>query len=83
MKMKWECDSRYIPFVKKFTPSDEYVIYKTGKSIRVDLSLVEWSKFKSKRGEVSLIYDGEIGKLFLVDRKKQACKTMPLELTQT
>ena len=38
--MKFECISKFIPFVNKITPNDVYKIYKKGSSIRIDYSLV-------------------------------------------
>jgi len=48
--MKWECESKFIPFIKKVTPSDDYKIYKKGNNIRIDLTLSGWSKFRCIRG---------------------------------
>lgn len=70
-EMNWECDSKIIPFVKKFAPSDTYTIYKYGDSLRIDLSLLGWKKMKSIRGESSILFNGkgtnEEGRLLLID----------------
>ena len=72
-EMNWECDSKIIPFVKKVTPSDTYKIYKLGSSLRIDLSLLGWSKLQSIRGNSSIIFNGigeEKGRLLLIDHEK-------------
>ena len=74
-EMGWECDSKIIPFVKRFAPSDNYKIYKLGDSLRIDLSLLGWQKMKSIRGNSSIMFNGkggEEGRLCIVDHNKRA-----------
>jgi len=70
-EMNWECDSKIIPFVKKFAPSDTYKIHKLGDALRIDLSLLGWKKMKSIRGESSIVFNGkglgEEGRLLMID----------------
>lgn len=39
IEMSFECESSIIPFLKSFTPHDNFKIYKQGSSIRLDFSL--------------------------------------------
>ena len=68
--MNWECDSKIIPFVKKYAPSDKYNIYKRGSNLRIDMTLIGFTKLQCLRGNVSLILKGkgsDAGKLLMVD----------------
>jgi ankyrin repeat domain-containing protein 13 len=67
MTMRWECKSSIIPFVKRFTPSDVYQIYKRGKNVRIDLTLIAWDSLKSRRGNTSLLFNGKNKKLEIFD----------------
>ena len=55
-EINWECDSVLIPFLKKWTPSDTYYIYKRGDKVRVDFTLVGWNKLKCIRGNLSALF---------------------------
>jgi len=73
-EMGWECDSKIIPFVKKVAPSDTYKIHKLGSMLRIDLSLLGWSKLQSIRGNSSIIFNGfgneDGGRLMMVNHDK-------------
>ena len=73
-EMGWECDSKIIPFVKKVAPSDTYKIHKLGSMLRIDLSLLGWSKLQSIRGNSSIIFNGfgneEGGRLMMINHDK-------------
>ena len=71
-EINWECDSKYIPFVKKLTPSDTYKIYKKGSNLRMDMTLLGWNKLKLLRGNVSIVLQGRgsgkhEGQLLMID----------------
>lgn len=68
--------SNFIPFVRKFTPSDCYTIYKKGGNVRIDLTLVGWERLRAKRGALSLLYIGEEGKLLLIDYVAKTSKEL-------
>lgn len=70
LKMRWECTSLLIPFLKKFTPSDIYTIYKQGNNVRIDLTLVSWDQLKAKRGNVSILFVGDEKRLMIIDNVK-------------
>ena len=42
LNMSWECISSFIPFLKRFTPSDEYYICKKGNNLKIDLLFVQF-----------------------------------------
>jgi hypothetical protein len=79
--MSWECISRFIPFLKKFTPSDEYYICKKGNNVKIDLSLIGWEQFKAKRGKVSLVFNGEYNKVILIDHDKKTSRELFSDLS--
>jgi GPCR-chaperone/Ankyrin repeat len=83
INMSWECISSFIPFLKKFTPSDEYSIYKQGKNLRIDLTLVGWEQLRAKRGKISLMFDGDWNKVILMDHDKNSSKELFNELSYT
>lgn len=54
-ELHWECESSWIPFLSRFAPSDTFQIWKVGSFIRLDFSLVGFSKLQSKRRRMSII----------------------------
>ena len=55
-EIRWECQSNFIPFLSKFAPSDNFQIWKIGSSIRLDFSLVGFSKLQNKRRRMSILF---------------------------
>ena len=57
MKIKWELDSSIVPLVSKIAPSDTYTVWKKGKSLRLDSTLVGFKNLKTKRRPMSFIFN--------------------------
>lgn len=83
MTMRWECKSNIIPFVKRFTPSDVYQIYKRGKNLRVDLTLIGWESLKSRRGNISLWFNGHQKKLKIFDHHSGSIREFDAEPSES
>ncbi|KAJ6246172.1 ankyrin repeat domain-containing protein 13c [Anaeramoeba flamelloides] len=70
MKIHWEINS-WLPFIEKFLPSDEYLIWKTDSNIRVDCTLIGFENRNWVRGNVSLLLTGlkteTPGDVFIID----------------
>jgi hypothetical protein len=59
-EVHWEIQSSWIPFLNKIAPSDTFQIWKVGSSIRVDFSLVGFSKLQTKRRHMRILFrDGK------------------------
>ncbi|CAG0896150.1 unnamed protein product [Darwinula stevensoni] len=58
LELKWDFHS-WIPFVSRLLPSDVCKIHKRGSSIRIDITLVDFTDMRWERGNVSFLYDGE------------------------
>lgn len=70
-EVRWECESRFLPFAKRIAPSDCYKIFKRGDRIRVDLTLKSWTGGKCIRGSNSVIFDGLQQKMWMVDHERR------------
>ncbi|OMJ66425.1 hypothetical protein SteCoe_36731 [Stentor coeruleus] len=81
IKMKWECVSKFIPFLKKFTPSDEYYICKKGNKLKIDLTLIGWEQLRAKRGRVSLLFDGDFYRVIIIDHDKNTSRELFTDLS--
>lgn len=55
LEMHWECQSNWIPFLYKLAPNDTLQIWKAGRNVRLDFSLVGFSKLKNKRRLMTLL----------------------------
>jgi hypothetical protein len=55
-ELHWECESNWIRFLGKIAPNDTYHIWKIGSFLKLDFSLVGFSKLKSKRRRMSIIF---------------------------
>jgi len=80
LEMKWDFESSLVPFLSKIAPSDTFKIWKYGKYLRMDNSLVSFKKLKSKRRNMSMIFNPDAsmpegrnscGYLFLLNRNKK------------
>ena len=80
LNMNWECTSNFIPFIKKFTPSDEYHICKKGRNLKIDLTLVGWEQLKAKRGKLSLLFFGRHHKVVIFDHKNNSSRELFADL---
>ncbi|KAL4705025.1 hypothetical protein ACJJTC_009813 [Scirpophaga incertulas] len=58
MELTWDFHS-WVPLVSRMLPSDMCKIYKSGSSIRVDSTLVDFTEMKWERGDISFIFDGK------------------------
>lgn len=56
IEMNWKFHTQ-IPLVSHLLPSDTYKIYKKGRSIRIDFTLIGFHRLHYERANVSLIYD--------------------------
>ncbi|KAJ3451697.1 ankyrin repeat domain-containing protein 13c [Anaeramoeba flamelloides] len=74
MKMDWEINT-WFPFLTKFLPNDEYIIWKNGSSIRVECTLIGLDKKKWIRGSISILLTGldtsTPGDVFIIDHDRK------------
>jgi hypothetical protein len=59
MEIKWEFDSKMIPFVSKLAPHDTCRLWKSGANLRLDTTLVGWKNLRAKRRNISLLFHGQ------------------------
>uniref|UniRef100_A0A182MD22 Ankyrin repeat domain-containing protein n=1 Tax=Anopheles culicifacies TaxID=139723 RepID=A0A182MD22_9DIPT len=58
MELKWDFHS-WVPLISRILPSDVCKIHKSGCSIRLDTTLVDFSDMRWERGDISFIFKGE------------------------
>ena len=68
VEIKWEFNSNVIPLVSKIGPHDTCKLWKSEGKLRFDSTLAGWKNFRSKRRNISLIFDGE---LFIINHSKK------------
>ena len=70
--MAWSFKS-IIPFVSSLCPYDEYKVYKKGANIRIDTTLVGYEQLNWIRGNISIIFLGDVknAKLVVLDHERK------------
>ncbi|XP_043275515.1 ankyrin repeat domain-containing protein 13C isoform X2 [Venturia canescens] len=58
MELKWDFQS-WVPLVSRILPSDICKIHKSGASIRMDTTLVDFNDMRWERGDISFIFNGD------------------------
>ncbi|XP_030376955.1 ankyrin repeat domain-containing protein 13C [Scaptodrosophila lebanonensis] len=58
MEFKWDFQS-WLPLVSRILPSDICRLYKSGASIRLDTTLVDFNDMRWERGDISFLFRGE------------------------
>ncbi|XP_039312834.1 ankyrin repeat domain-containing protein 13C isoform X1 [Solenopsis invicta] len=58
MELKWDFQS-WVPLVSRVLPSDICKIHKSGASIRMDTTLVDFNDMRWERGDISFIFNGD------------------------
>ena len=76
--MCFNCDPSSIPFI----PSDIYRIHKQGDKLRVDFSVLGWNCLKGVNGELSLIFNGKTGDLYLCDNITKKASNVFLDISK-
>eukprot|EP00826_Nyctotherus_ovalis_P052812 TRINITY_DN6768_c0_g1_i6.p1 TRINITY_DN6768_c0_g1~~TRINITY_DN6768_c0_g1_i6.p1 ORF type:complete len:564 (+),score=109.02 TRINITY_DN6768_c0_g1_i6:1526-3217(+) len=81
VEISFNCESRFIPFVRSFTPSDVYKVYKKKDKVRVDLTLLGLMGRKGIRGNMSIVFKGRGGPLLLVNHDTKTSETVFSDLS--
>lgn len=56
LEMKWKFDSSVIPLLSRIAPRDTIKIWKVGRQIRFDMTLVGYKNLRTKRRNISIIF---------------------------
>ncbi|KAG8035497.1 hypothetical protein G9C98_006943 [Cotesia typhae] len=84
MELKWDFQS-WVPLVSRILPSDICRIHKSGASIRMDTTLVDFNDMRWERGDISFIFNGDQkpGKsLTVLDNKAKLYQRVRYEETE-
>jgi len=84
--MDWKF-STWLPIVNRYLPSDNWVVYKRGASLRVDMTLAELNSINWQRGNYTLLVlpdeKGDNHKAFFLDHDKATYVVLVAEGEQT
>ncbi|XP_017125362.1 ankyrin repeat domain-containing protein 13C [Drosophila elegans] len=81
MEFKWDFQS-WLPLVSRILPSDICRLYKSGASIRLDTTLVDFNDMRWERGDISFLFRGEAPpreSLVLLDNEQECFQRLRYE----
>ncbi|XP_017033326.1 ankyrin repeat domain-containing protein 13C isoform X1 [Drosophila kikkawai] len=81
MEFKWDFQS-WLPLVSRILPSDICRLYKSGASIRLDTTLVDFNDMRWERGDISFLFRGEApprDSLVLLDNEQECFQRLRYE----
>ncbi|XP_017078291.1 ankyrin repeat domain-containing protein 13C [Drosophila eugracilis] len=81
MEFKWDFQS-WLPLVSRILPSDICRLYKSGASIRLDTTLVDFNDMRWERGDISFLFRGEAPpreSLVLLDNEQECYQRLRYE----
>ncbi|KAG1714349.1 Ankyrin repeat domain-containing protein 13C [Nymphon striatum] len=84
MELKWDFQS-WIPLVSRFLPSDICKIHKSGSSIRLDSTLVDFNDMTWERGDISFLFNGSVLRsesLTVLDNKAKVYQRARYQVTE-
>ncbi|XP_015585534.1 ankyrin repeat domain-containing protein 13C isoform X2 [Cephus cinctus] len=84
MELKWDFQS-WVPLVSRILPSDICRIHKSGASIRMDTTLVDFNDMRWERGDISFIFNGDqkpSKSLTVLDNKAKLYQRVKYEETE-
>ncbi|KAJ8687231.1 hypothetical protein QAD02_023025 [Eretmocerus hayati] len=84
MELKWDFQS-WVPLVSRILPSDICRIHKSGASIRMDTTLVDFNDMRWERGDISFIFNGDqkpSKSLTVLDNKQKLFQRVRYEETE-
>ncbi|XP_068146850.1 ankyrin repeat domain-containing protein 13C [Drosophila tropicalis] len=81
MEFKWDFQS-WLPLVSRILPSDICRLYKSGASLRLDTTLVDFNDMRWERGDISFLFRGEANSresLVLLDNEQECYQCLRYE----